>query len=45
MQESNRQALGGIHPVSVLRLCRKTQTGRIIGKTCAKCQKNTDFFP
>ena len=45
MQESYRQALGGIYPVSVLRLCRKTQTGKIIGKTCAKCQKITDFFP
>lgn len=44
MQESYRQALGGIYPVPVLRLCRKTQTGKIIGKTCAKCQKITDFF-
>ena len=44
MQKSYRQALGGTHPVPVLRLCRKMQTGKIIGKTCAKCQKNTDFF-
>lgn len=44
MQESYRQALGGIYPVPVLRLCRKTQTGKIIGKTCAKCQKITNFF-
>ena len=44
MQESNRQALGGIHPVPVLRLCWKTQTSKIIGKTCAKYQKITDFF-